>query len=153
MNKINEDKFLEIIDITPLVSIDLIIENSAGNILLGKRINRPAQSYWFVPGGRIRKNEKIADAMFRISLAELGVSIAIEDTQLLGNYDHIYDDNAFGKQDINTHYVVLAYKILLPGNAVITLDEQHSEFKWWARQELIDAIDVHQNTKAYFSYS
>lgn len=150
MTDINENKFLDIIDTTPLVSIDLIIENSTGNILLGKRVNRPAQGYWFVPGGRIRKNEKIADAMLRISSVELGTPIAIEDAQLLGNYNHIYDDNAFGKQGINTHYVVLAYKIALPHNVVITPDEQHSEFKWWARKDLITASDVHQNTKAYF---
>lgn len=152
MNVINKNKFLEIIDSTPLVSIDFIIEDSAGNILLGKRVNRPAMNYWFVPGGRIRKNEKISDAMLRISLAELGSAIAIENAQLLGNYDHIYDDNAFAKQGINTHYVVLAYKVALPTDAVIKADEQHSEFKWWARQDLIDATDVHQNTKAYFNH-
>ena len=153
MTNINKDKFLEIIDTTPLVSIDLINENSAGNILLGKRVNRPAKDFWFVPGGRIRKNEKIAVAMLRISSAELGSAISIEKTQLLGNYDHIYDDNAFAKQGINTHYVVLAYKVVLPRDAVITHDEQHSEFKWWTRQDLITATDVHQNTKAYFNRS
>lgn len=152
MTTINADKFLDIIDTTPLVAIDLIIENSAGNILLGKRVNRPAKNYWFVPGGRIRKNEKIADAMLRISSAELGSAIAIEKTHLLGNYDHIYDDNAFAKQGINTHYVVLAYKAVLPSDAVITPDEQHSEFKWWTINDLTDAADVHQNTKAYFNH-
>lgn len=152
MTTINENKFLDIIDSTPLVSIDFIIENNAGNILLGKRVNRPAKDYWFVPGGRIKKNEKIADAMLRISSAELGSAITIENTQLLGNYDHIYDDNAFAKQSINTHYVVLAYKVMLPDNAVITPDEQHSEFKWWNKQDLIDATDVHPNTKAYLNH-
>ena len=153
MTTINDNEFLDIIDSTPLVSIDLIIEDSVGDILLGKRVNRPAKDYWFVPGGRIRKNEKIADAMLRISSAELGNEIAIENTLLLGNYDHIYDDNAFAKQGINTHYVVLAYKVVLPDDAVITPDEQHSEFKWWTRQDLITATDVHQNTKAYFNHS
>lgn len=153
MTKINQNKFLEIIDSTPLVSIDLIIENSAGEILLGKRVNRPAKDYWFVPGGRIRKNEKISDAMQRISSSELGQSISIKDTQLLGNYDHLYSDNAFDEQDISTHYVVLAYKMTLSQDFTITLDEQHSEFKWWTKQDLITATDVHQNTKAYFKRS
>ncbi len=149
---IDKNKFLEIIDSTPLISIDLIIENAAGNILLGKRVNRPAKDYWFVPGGRIRKNEKIADAMLRISSAELGSAIAIKNTQLLGNYDHIYDDNAFAKPGINTHYVVLAYKAMLANDAVLTPDTQHSEFKWWSKQNLLDAVDVHQNTKAYLNH-
>ena len=65
-----EDKhILEIIKATPLVSIDLIIRNPSHKILLGKRINRPAKDYWFVPGGRIIKNETIAHALKRISKA------------------------------------------------------------------------------------
>ena len=60
-------KVLNIIDATPLVSVDLIIENRLKQILLGKRVNRPAQGYWFVPGGRILKNETIKDAIKRIS--------------------------------------------------------------------------------------
>ena len=47
---------LAIINATPLVAVDLIIENRNKEILLGKRVNRPAQGYWFVPGGRILNN-------------------------------------------------------------------------------------------------
>lgn len=52
--------FSTVLDSTPLVSIDLVIENTQGEILLGERKNRPAQGYWFVPGGRILKNESLA---------------------------------------------------------------------------------------------
>jgi len=106
---ISNKRFLKIIDSTPLVSIDLILGNQQGKTLLGKRTNRPAQGYWFVPGGCIRKNEKLADAIKRISLAELGTEITLGEAQLLGAYDHIYDDNFADVDGINTHYVVLAY--------------------------------------------
>ncbi|KDS03655.1 glycosyl transferase in colanic acid biosynthesis [Salmonella enterica subsp. enterica serovar Heidelberg str. RI-11-014316] len=36
---------------TPLISLDFIVENGQGEILLGQRLNRPAQGYWFVAGG------------------------------------------------------------------------------------------------------
>ncbi len=52
---LNDSLFKTIVANTPLISIDLIIQNSQKKILLGKRINRPAQGYWFVPGGRVRK--------------------------------------------------------------------------------------------------
>ena len=69
----HDDKLsLRIIEFVPLVSIDLILKDRQGQVLLGKRANRPARGYWFVPGGRIRKNEKIADAISRISRSELG---------------------------------------------------------------------------------
>jgi len=147
---VDDEQFLKIIDATPLVSIDLILENPQKKILLGKRTNRPAQGYWFVPGGRIRKNEKLADAIKRISLAELGTEFTLNDGQLLGAFDHIYDDNFSGVDDINTHYIVLAYRISLKDNFEIIADEQHSEMKWWHKKDLFSDPGVHQNTKAYF---
>ena len=151
---IPDKQFLYIIENTPLVSIDLIIEDSHGKVLLGKRTNRPAQGYWFVPGGRIRKNETIADAIKRISSNELGTSISVDDMQLLGTFDHIYDDNYLGTEGINTHYVVLAYRLKQPldikVSADMVKDDQHSEIRYWTKDALMKANNVHLNTKAYF---
>ena len=47
---LKKEEFLETIKNTPLVAIDLIIENDSGEILLGKRNNNPAKNFWFVPG-------------------------------------------------------------------------------------------------------
>ena len=55
----------------PLVSLDLIIENSSGKILVGMRNNEPARGFFFIPGGRILKNERVADAFERIVGAAL----------------------------------------------------------------------------------
>jgi colanic acid biosynthesis protein WcaH len=145
----NKD-FLQIIGATPLVSIDLIVRNKEGMVLLGKRINRPAKGYWFVPGGRIRKNERLADALQRIARAELGLSLTLNPSKLLGAYEHIYDDNFFGEEGVNTHYVVLAYEYYLEEGMQIILDDQHSEAKWWPIDDLLNSPEVHENTKAYF---
>jgi hypothetical protein len=40
---LDRDTFKTIIDTTPLVSIDLLVRNAQGQILVGKRVNRPAQ--------------------------------------------------------------------------------------------------------------
>lgn len=149
-NRPEDRHFLEIINNTPLVSVDLIIENNKGEVLLGKRVNRPAKGFWFVPGGRIRKNETIANAMKRISLAEVGFIITKEEADLLGTYDHIYKDNYMGIDGINTHYVVLAFQFICRGDQLIQSDEQHSEMKWWTREQLLMDKEVHPNTKAYF---
>ena len=55
--KLSSADFTTIIKSTPLVSIDLIVRNIEDNVLLGKRTNRPAQGCWFVPGGRVLKDE------------------------------------------------------------------------------------------------
>lgn len=147
---LDNKKFLEIIDSTPLISIDLILEDGDGKILLGKRVYRPAQGYWFVPGGRVMKNETLADAMKRISSTELGFTTDITDTQLQGTYDHIYDDNRFAVEGINTHYVVLAYKLSTIDELAVTTNQQHSEIRWWPKSEILSSREVHQNTKNYF---
>lgn len=147
----DDKRFLETINATPLISIDLILEDRNGRVLLGKRVNRPAQGYWFVPGGRIIKNEKLADAIKRISSTELGVTILISDAQLLGAFEHIYDDNYLGEAGINTHYVVLAYKINAQDDLEIVPDSQHSKIKWWSKRDLLNNSDVHRNTKTYFT--
>ncbi len=142
--------FLKIIDATPLVSIDLILKNSSGEALLGKRLNRPAQGYWFVPGGRIRKNEEIVNAIKRISSTELGLELSFNQMKLLGGFDHIYTDNYLGEKGVNTHYVVLAFMIELEQEVKIIADDQHSEMKWWPTNSLLQSDQVHLNTKRYF---
>ena len=145
---VNDDQFLRIVEATPLVSIDLILRNERGEALLGKRLNRPAQGFWFVPGGRIRKNERVARALARISQRELGVEIT--DANLMGVFDHLYEDNFLNAPGVNTHYVVLGFAAQFPLSTPLTPDDQHSELRWWRASDLLAAADVHENTKAYF---
>ena len=64
--------FKTVINSTPLISIDLLIIKD-NKILLGKRINKPAQGYLFSIGGRVYKNEVIDSAMMRIAKDELNI--------------------------------------------------------------------------------
>jgi len=144
------EQFLHIIDQTPLVSIDIILKRQDGKILVGKRTNKPAQHFWFVPGGRIRKNETLQNALTRIATTELGFDIALNDTKLLGAFDHIYEDNFHGKADISTHYVALGHEVHLKDDQKLATDDQHSDVEWLSIEELLQRDDVHQNTKAYF---
>ena len=148
--QLGEEEFLRIVEATPLVSIDLIVRNEAGEVLLGKRVNRPAQGFWFVPGGRIRKNERVRDAFERISEFELGIRLKMDAARLLGVYDHIYEDNFFGKPGVNTHYVVLGFACELASGQSVTPDPQHEALDWWKVDVLRDSKEVHPNTKAYF---
>lgn len=146
--KIDKESFLKVVESTPFVSIDLVIRNDQGQILLGFRRNRPAQNYWFVPGGRICKNEKVQDALQRIASNELGINAP--PGRLLGVFDHIYDDNFYGVAGIGTHYVVCAYECQLSSHMPITGDDQHAELKWWNVDDLLAGDNVHPNSKLYF---
>lgn len=145
---LDKKSFLQIIDTTPFVSIDLIVRNELGQVLLGYRRNKPAQNYWFVPGGRIRKDEKTQDALRRIARVEL--NIPPQSGKLLGIYDHFYNDNFYGAPGIGTHYVACGYEFHVEADAQFAPDDQHSELKWWDLEALLASDDVHPNSKLFF---
>ena len=133
---------------TPLVSFDLLVRDAQGRLLVGRRVNRPAQGAWFVPGGRIEKDERLAAAFRRITRAELGVEIELATTRFVGYFEHHYPDNRSGVHGFGTHYVVLAHEIA--GHSLESLPtDQHAAYRWVSDAEALADPDVHENTKAY----
>ena len=147
--RLPQREFLEVVARTPLVSIDLIVRDGAGRVLLGLRRNAPARGCWFVPGGCVRKNETLDTAFTRITLDELSVAEQRADARFLGVFEHLYSENAGDVPGFGTHYVVLGYA-LPEGLPVAPPQEQHSEYRWMALDELLGDPLVHDNTKAYF---
>ncbi|EPV8684695.1 GDP-mannose mannosyl hydrolase [Enterobacter hormaechei] len=141
--------FKTIVANTPLISIDLIIFDKTGKALLGQRHNRPAQNCWFVPGGRIFKDESFEDAFKRITEEELGVKLFLSDAEFYGVYEHFYDDN-FSGEEFSTHYVVHAYRLTLNPEMLILPQIQHSDYQWFNHDSLLSNQAVHQFTKNYF---
>ena len=148
--KLSGDDFIDVVKRTPLVSIDLIIKNNLNQVLLGLRNNEPAKGFWFVPGGRILKNELISEAFERITEEELGTSLAYRDSIFLGVFEHLYKENFAQKQGFGTHYVVLAHEIKVTNTKFEPLENQHSQYKWFDQNSLHKTKNVHPNTKVYF---
>ena len=143
---LKEDIFRTIIDHTPLISADLIVKKK-GKILLGKRVNKPAQGYWFTLGGRVLKNESIEDAIKRISKLELGIIID-NSMKYVGVFEHLYDDGVFDA--VSTHYVNLAYEVEVSGLKDLP-NSQHDEYRWFGLEELMQSNEVHKYVKDYFT--
>lgn len=141
------EQFRQVIASTPLVSIDIVLVHER-QALLGQRLNRPAQGYWFVPGGRIRKNETLAAAFQRLTLNELGVGLAYDQARFLGAFDHFYTDSVFGEEP-STHYVALGMYLELPKRIEHLPEEQHDAFAWWPIQHALSDAAVHKYTKDY----
>lgn len=147
---LNSEDFRTVVRLAPLVSIDLIIRNADGEILLGLRNNEPAKGFYFVPGGIVLKQERLREAFARILKREINCDGRIEDARLLGAYEHFYDVTSFGDTTFGTHYVVLAHELRLADMAALRSDTQHSELRWWGERDLLASNLVHENTKAYF---
>lgn len=148
---LDTDTFRTVIDSTPLVSIDLLVRDTAGRILVGKRTNRPAQGYWFVPGGRILKNERLSYAFARLSKIELGIELPIKSARYLGLYEHFYDDSIFTDigQAVSTHYVVSCFEVVLPESFSSLPYEQHNQYRWLTETEFLNSEEVHKYSRWY----
>ncbi|RLL35845.1 GDP-mannose mannosyl hydrolase [Acinetobacter cumulans] len=143
------ETFKSVIQHTPLISIDLIVRNEQGEVLLGNRVNAPAKGYWFVPGGRVRKNETLDNAFVRLVREELGIESGVTraDAKFLGVFEHFYDDCVFEK-NISTHYIVLGYEIFVKNK--IRKYKQHSAYIWETENQLKLNKEVNYFTKSYF---
>lgn len=141
--------FSTVVEHTPLISIDLIIRNSQDEILLGLRNNRPAKGFWFVPGGRILKNETFKQSFSRLVKEELSIEIESSDATFLGPFEHHYKDN-FSGDDFSTHYVVLAYELRIECDLASLPGKQHADYQWFSVTELLESDRVHKHTKWYF---
>ena len=144
--------FATVVASAPLVAIDLIMTDAQGAVLLGMRNNPPAKGCWFVPGGRIRKDETLDHAFARITEDELGRRMPIRQGQLIGVFEHFYDTNFNGTAGASTHYVVLAYR-LSPQRETLQLPQtQHGQYVWLPPDRIAQRADVHPYTRAYFPH-
>ena len=149
-----EKQFQLAVEALPLISVDLCLIND-GHMLLGKRNNKPAQGWWFTPGGRIRKGESWNVAFMRIVQEETGlVDVPVVDACLMGVWDHFYDDSAFS-QYISTHYVNIPHYYLLDSakrNELILPcgdGEQHSDWRWSPIEKAVKDVHVHSYVRIY----
>ncbi|WP_151830759.1 GDP-mannose mannosyl hydrolase [Acinetobacter ursingii] len=144
--------FKTMITNTPLIAIDLVVRNTQNEVLLGKRLNAPAKGFWFVPGGRIQKNETLDCAFIRLLKDELGIQNVVprSDAKLLGLHEHFYDDNLFD-ETFGTHYIVLAYEIKFNRTQLENLPKfQHADYMWISEKNLLIENEVHRYTQNYF---
>lgn len=149
---IDLEKFRLVVESAPLVSVDLLVENEFGEFLFGKRLYKPAEGFWFVPGGRIRKDETIVEALSRVMIEETGVVSDSVEARFIGVFEHIYEDSIFSTTDdyVGTHYIALGYHINFIGELKLEqMYEQHSEICWLKHSEVISDESVHENSRAY----
>ena len=113
----------------PLLCVDGIIGHEGRFLLLKRRIP-PYQNRWWVPGGRVRKGERLTDAFRRIMRSEIGVTLS--EFTFVGIYEvsHLSPDTGIPG---GRHVVSVVFETSLPAGATITLDKQHSDWRWAAR--------------------
>lgn len=156
--RLPEAQFWAALEALPLVSVDWVLSNPAGEILVGQRLNAPARDTWFTPGGRIRKGEALRAAMRRVACEELGAPIPLAEAMVqraaaMGAWDHFYPDSAFSPT-VPTHYVNLPFAATLSAAEVESLrlpvGEQHGHWRWISLAQA--AQEVHAHVQPYVEW-
>jgi len=152
--RLSEEEFIKLVEWAPLVSVDFIVRGRDGRYLLGKRRNSPAKGYWFVPGGRIEKGQTRQNAItsllrreLRLDYRRLAASGRLRFIQVA---DHLYeDDNFYHVPGLDTQYVVLAYDVEASPRLALLPRKEHSEYRWFSKDELLQSPNVHRFVKAF----
>lgn len=137
-----EDDWRTVVKNVPIVSVDLVVKHGAG-VILGRRTNDPGRGEWFVPGGRIRKGERLTEAVHRVARTELGVEVHIE--RRLGVDEHFWETSEFPDID-GKHHVSVAYVATVDDDRFRS-DEQHDDLRVF--QPPFDEIDLHPIVDRY----
>ena len=108
------DVFLMVSRMTPMVNVDLLIQDDAGRTLLTWRDETFFGHGWHLPGGVIRFKEQAADRIRACARHELGVDVT-HDAEPLMILETVRESRDRG------HLISLLYRCRLSGD----LDERH----------------------------
>ena len=151
--KLSEEIWRTCVDSIPIFGIDMIIFSRKYGVLMGRRINNPAKGKFFVPGGRVYKNERIIDAFNRILLSETGLTFSFNKSTSMGLYEHFYNVTSWSTSECSTHYIIEARLIEVEPENIklkINLNEQHSNFEWISLENL-NSNAIHPYSKIYLN--
>ena len=149
VNILHKDLWKTIVMNMPISAKDLLFYSDKKGLLMGKRINKPAKDYYFVPGGRVFKNENRNDAIQRIANQEVGCLINPANFSSIGIYDHFYLDSIWENTKITTHYIVEAILFEIEDEEIkFCLEKQHSEVVW-VNESNVEKVKVHKYSMKY----
>lgn len=151
------DEYSYIAERFSIPALDICIFDPSGLLLMACRENTPGQGSYFVPGGRIFKNETQSQALERILEAE-GLSILKSNAKKFihcGVFDHLYKDGPLCSQYCS-HYIVNAYKLMTDSIissqilGQIQKSPQHKDGSWKWINSNDQFLSIHPYSRQYF---
>lgn len=122
-----EKDYKKVLDTMPVVCVDGLIINSQNQYLLVKRNNEPLKGEFWLPGGRLHKNELLETSIKRKIFEELGTEVSI--VKFLGYFEEFFDVTE-QKTKGGFHAISFVFLLKLLSDK-ISLDNQASEWRWF----------------------
>ncbi len=120
---LSEAEFKQIYAKVPRLTVEVIIKNQKGEILLTKRAIPPCQGQWHLPGGTVRLGESLLAAVRRVSEREVG--LRVDDARLKGYIE--YPSHYSSGQG---YPVGIAFEVTKYGGSV-TIDADAEAWDWF----------------------
>lgn len=98
-----EEVFLLASSLTPMINVDLLIQDDDGRTLLTWRHDRFYGPGWHIPGGIIRFKESAASRIAAVAASELGATVSAGDTPI-GLHEITNPE-----RDVRGHFISLLY--------------------------------------------
>jgi colanic acid biosynthesis protein WcaH len=121
------EQYRQIIEVLPILCVDVVITNTRGEYLLIKRANEPRKGEWWVIGGRLLKGEMLGEAVVRKVREE--TSLNIEAGRPIGYYEALSQENPFGLAP-RLHAVSVVFSTVVDDHQEIRLDDQSEGWKY-----------------------
>ena len=121
------EQYKHIIEVLPILCVDVVIKNTRGEYLLIKRANEPRKGEWWVIGGRLLKGETLEEAVVRKVWEE--TSLNVETGHPIGYYEAVSQENPFGLAP-RFHTVSVVFSTVVDDGQRIKLDDQSIDWKY-----------------------
>jgi colanic acid biosynthesis protein WcaH len=143
-----DDLFLFISRVTPLVNVDLLIQDAARRTLLTWRSDKDYGSGWHIPGGIIRYKEPAHDRIREVARLELGASIEFDSSPVAVM-------ESIARERNRGHFISLLYRCRLTSEPDLqrranTHPPQPGKWRWHDGAPP-DLLEVHNIYKSFMA--
>ena len=117
--------------LTPMINVDLLIKDEAGNTLLTWRDDPLCKPGWHIPGGIIRFMENIGTRIQKVAETELGTSVSYDPEPIK------ITEFILPKQAYRNHFISLLFQCKLvspPSESLLCQDvenPQNGQYFWF----------------------
>lgn len=130
-------EYSRILEVLPILCVDVVVQSDGGEYLLVKRSNEPRRGQWWVVGGRVVKGETLRATAVRKVREETGLEVSW--MQAIGYYEAVCQEHPFGSHE-SYHAVSVVFTARVSDFRGVRLDDQSTE--WKATRELPKDFEV-----------